>query len=578
MELEVTVRQRSNLRGFYRRLERKKMRRLFKRRDRGLSESSTHKQAIDAAALTIEEREADDQAGRGDTAFRKFVEDHFDRDAYLVRYPDVKQAGADPVEHWLRWGIFEGRDMSPKISVAVGAAKKVDARGWQHFTWQGSPVAVLIRQDRQRILDQIHEQSQFDLSILSAGALAIDSLKELDADDLIARDQIDVSTIFSSLTTRPRTVIAIPFLRTGGPEKYAANLVGTLLDEGEAPILIVVTEDTKESSAGWESLDILSPLGEHEVMFWRDACGPAHNNPTVFARFLNALRPSTIVISNSRVGLEAVANFGRGLSQHARVFCTYFCAGVDGLSAPYGAWFPPRTLPFAAALTDNGQMAETLRRMWAGGLGGPGIVELPPKVALASESVYRSRLAARLERSTHQQHRRRWAWVSRLDPFKGTAILSELAVLRPHDYFEMYGPVQGKLGDVGLTAPNILHRGVLDSVAAADFQNYDGFVFTSLFEGMPNIALEMSQHAIPLILADVGGLRETFNDQGALFVEHCDTLAATAAGFSAALDRLVAMSEAEIESLLSAARDQVTNRHAPAAYTAQFKKIFGRRK
>ncbi|MFM0597990.1 hypothetical protein [Paraburkholderia dilworthii] len=360
---------------------------LFKRRDRTSSDRPAHEQAVGVASAAIEQTDAGDHAVLGDSAFRKFVDDHFDRDAYVARYPDVKRAGTDPVRHWLRWGLAEGREMSPGISITLGVARQDPAQGWQNFTWKGQRVAVRVRPERHRILDQIREQAQFDLSIFSAGALAIGSLKEVDADDLMARDQIDVPAIFASLAIRPRTVVAMPFLRAGGPEKYVADLIDALSGQDHAPILILVTDDTRASSNGWESVDILAPLRKHEVMFWQDACGPGHHHPAVLARFLNALRPSTIVVNNSRIGLETVASFGRGLSQHAQLFCTYFDMGVDGLGAPYGARFPQRTLPFAAAVTDSGQTAATLRRMWGSNLGGPGIVELMPRMTLADDQV-----------------------------------------------------------------------------------------------------------------------------------------------------------------------------------------------
>jgi glycosyltransferase involved in cell wall biosynthesis len=37
----------------------------------------------------------------------------FDKDWYLSENPDVGEAGVDPVEHYLSWGGFEGRDPSP---------------------------------------------------------------------------------------------------------------------------------------------------------------------------------------------------------------------------------------------------------------------------------------------------------------------------------------------------------------------------------------------------------------------------------------------------------------------------------
>lgn len=42
----------------------------------------------------------------------------FDREWYLSTYPDIKAAGADPVEHYIRCGAAEGRDPGPYFSTA----------------------------------------------------------------------------------------------------------------------------------------------------------------------------------------------------------------------------------------------------------------------------------------------------------------------------------------------------------------------------------------------------------------------------------------------------------------------------
>jgi hypothetical protein len=44
--------------------------------------------------------------------------DYFDSDWYVQQYPDLKEAGVNPVEHYLRFGGFESRDPSPKFNSA----------------------------------------------------------------------------------------------------------------------------------------------------------------------------------------------------------------------------------------------------------------------------------------------------------------------------------------------------------------------------------------------------------------------------------------------------------------------------
>lgn len=43
----------------------------------------------------------------------------FDADWYLAEYPDVANADLDPAEHYLRFGVHEGRDPGPLFSTDV---------------------------------------------------------------------------------------------------------------------------------------------------------------------------------------------------------------------------------------------------------------------------------------------------------------------------------------------------------------------------------------------------------------------------------------------------------------------------
>ena len=310
------------------------------------------------------------------------------------------------------------------------------------------------------------------------------------------------------------------------------------------------------------------------LAFWRDFCGSAGaGNAVTFGRFLNSLRAERIIVINSRIGLDAVAMFGRGLSQRARLCCAYFSLDPNGSAAVYGARFPRRTTPFALTLTDNEPMAATMRRLH-GSQPGPGIAVLPPRLPDVPGDLFASRLVARANRTRAAGVSPRWVWISRIEPLKGTEILRLLAGLRPRHRFDLFGPIQGDLREHRLLMPNISYCGVLPNVLTGDFANYDGFVFTSLFEGMPNVVLEMSQHAIPMILADVGGLRDTF-DNSVQLVPHQADYAETASGFAAALDLVAAMDGSATATMVAAARNRALSRHCSAAHARTVTKIFG---
>ena len=419
---------------------------------------------------------------------------------------------------------------------------------------------------------QIQRQARHEPAIFAPGRSALPYLRQVHAANLAERDGVDVIGLFAKVRARPKTVLVAPWLNIGGADNYGADLLDALLAAGAGPALAVITQQTAAEAEGWEKREEiarLAPFRAASVLFWPDFCAPS---AVIFGRFLNALGAERIIVINSRVGLEAVAMFGRGLSRNARLYCAYFSLDVNVSVAVYGARFPRRTTPFALTLTDNEPMALTMRRLH-GGQPGPGIAVLPPRLPAVADEVFFARVAARRKRARGGAQPR-WVWVSRIERMKGVEVLKCLAELRPNDQFDLYGPTQDDPRELGLVMPNLRYRGVLPDVGGADFSDYDGFAFTSLFEGMPNITLEMCQQAVPMILADVGGLRDTFVD-GVLFVPHQAKALETASLFADALDQVASMDGAAIAAMVTAARKRALLRHAPAAYFQAVKTIFG---
>jgi glycosyltransferase involved in cell wall biosynthesis len=506
-----------------------------------------------------------------EAAFERFIDAHFDPEDYLARYPDVAAAGMDPREHWMNHGVFEGR--LPASDTETRVMPAVDAN-WRCFSWRGAFISARQSRMRDEVIEQIMRQSRHDPALLAAGARAIAGLRVFNARDLLDRDGVDVRSVFEAIGEPVRRVIILPMLVIGGAEKYAADIARAFAAMDGEGVLALVTDQTREEAGNWANLAILEPLRSARVVFWRDACGGfGHTNPTVLARLMNALRPETIIVVNSRVGLDMVARFGRGLANRSRLFCAYFGLGVNALGAPYGARFPRRTHPYAITLTDNEATAATLDNRH-GKLPGPGMAVLPPAIAPAADAVFARRLAALRTRLADPSRPRRWLWISRVEPYKGVAILAALARARPADCFDIFGPVQRDPASLGLDLSNVRICQPLDDVAGADFAAYDGFLFTSLFEGMPNVVLEMAQHALPMALSRVGGLPWTFDETSARFVDVAEHGAAVA-GFMSALDGIRGLGPNDATAMVENARARSLARHAPTAYTAAFERIFG---
>lgn len=62
-------------------------------------------------------------------AERALVAEHFDADFYLLHYPQVAEAGVDPVDHYLKFGAAEGHDPSPDFSTRYYLEMNPDLAG-----------------------------------------------------------------------------------------------------------------------------------------------------------------------------------------------------------------------------------------------------------------------------------------------------------------------------------------------------------------------------------------------------------------------------------------------------------------
>lgn len=503
---------------------------------------------------------------------REFVQPYFDATGYLRANEDVRRSGVDPLKHWLRHGVWEGRSGPPALEVVVDLVLD-EANGWRKFSIGERCIFIRAKSDKSVILNQITEQFKFDPTVLAAGAHAIKNLRNIRGDDILAREGINLSVLYEGLPDTVGVLVATPMLVAGGAEKYVADLVNALDELGHGPVVIVVTEQTLQEANGWNQLKILAPLQRHFVKFWADAVRPDCRRADHFACFAQSLHPRFIIANNSLVALDAIAKFGRGLSQHSHIYCSYFSLSPFGLGAPYSARHSILTCQHAKSITDNEVMHAKLLDM-TGAIPGSQVAIIPPLAQVPTRDLFNKRLTTRsIHRAPDRQ--RRWAWVSRVEPAKGTQILQKIALMLSDDKFDVFGPLApNSLLDNELKADNIELRGLINDVAAADFTAYDGFLFTSHFEGMPNVVLEMAQHAIPLVLADVGGLSHTFTGESALFVKHADDIQTTVDRFVAALERLASMPTEDIERMVSYAYERVEARHGLVAYRTAVRALF----
>jgi glycosyltransferase involved in cell wall biosynthesis len=129
-------------------------------------------------------------------------------------------------------------------------------------------------------------------------------------------------------------------------------------------------------------------------------------------------------------------------------------------------------------------------------------------------------------------------WCSRMDPEKRPELLLEIAKLCPGLRFRVYGlPL---LGDPNIAerlraVKNIDYRGGFDTFSDVDCRGCAAFLYTSAYDGMPNVVLEAMQSGLPVVATGVGGVPEALDCGRGISLP----VGAPPADYCRALDQLV---------------------------------------
>lgn len=109
-------------------------------------------------------------------------------------------------------------------------------------------------------------------------------------------------------------------------------------------------------------------------------------------------------------------------------------------------------------------------------------------------------------------------WASRLDDDKNLQLLVDFSVSYPEIYIDVYGESLFNNAESLIMQlfklPNICYCGRFNNIQqilGSEFK-YSAFMFTSYWEGLPNILLEVGLLGLPIIAPDVGGVNELIND------------------------------------------------------------------
>lgn len=443
----------------------------------------------------------------------------FDGAAYLKHYPDLSSWKAWPFEHFLSHGIFEGRRSNdlPLLALAPALVDKdtpVEALNWQNYfrraltaSAHGSGRAQMAARSfvNPTILKQIDTALAMEPLI---GPLAT-------FHQLLAPPSHDVvADRLRELTRRisPEgydSIVCIPWLRTGGADLVACLLAASLrrIFPGES-VLLLQTDNPAVDRLDWKPADV-DLIDVSDIMLSVD--GPTAER--LLNTALAGLDAKRVINVNSNLCWRVFRRFGKRLRDRTQLFSYLFCwdRTPEGALAGYPSDFYAETASsLDGILTDTQYLKDELLRIYA-----------PP--ADLEQRIYPiyTPLVGKVDRSdtssasgASAKARPLVLWAGRLDRQKRFDLAMMVAEAMPDVDFRAWGrALLDQEPDMRALPKNMSLKDSFSSYDELGLEAANAWLFTSEWEGLPTLLIELGARSMPIVASAVGGVPELISDE-----------------------------------------------------------------
>lgn len=326
-------------------------------------------------------------------------------------------------------------------------------------------------------------------------------------------------------------VLFVPWLIKGGADRFALNYVNSIRRQFPAlSILVITTLDTPSPWASELSPDIdLLPFGELASGLSMD------QKQQILLHLIENCDTKTLHIINSELAYSFVEKHSQYLRETGKkIVATSFSQSTDtsGRTYGYSHTHVPKVYESLDILTSDNQ---TVVDMWIKEYG------FDPK----KMRVHHQPIAMPTDKEAQTRVRDapfRVLWAARLSTEKLPSLVPEIARALPSVQFEMFGEADEHF-DVSFLdklPPNLAYKGSFNGFSTLSPKNYDAYLYTSSFDGMPNAILEAGSYGLPIVTSAVGGIPEVIADgySGILIRDPLDVKS-----YAAAIQKLVVSSE-----------------------------------
>ena len=465
----------------------------------------------------------------------------FDTLFYVATHADfLRSRYKDPIKHFLARGDRKGMAPSPYFSQAAYKSRYADLgrkrrQPFRHFALKGQSQGRIgnpfrafedfakatgqdpVKAENRLIADHrdVQERLRYgELGEMVGKAAALDPLiaqtwpealqhriPPFLTPDASLRLSIMMRLQRAAQHQRAHVVILVNQPRWGGArrlEGYIAHALSQIISGTE--IVVISTDKGGQLPPG------KLPTGARYVDFASHTNGLSDNaKARVLVEFLRSMQPDAIFSVNSRLFWEALLPFGKALAASTRIFPCFFC----NEQTPLGYWtgYPLRYFYRYFDIASGVCVDSHYLKSWFGEMYGVPETELPRIHVL--EAPVDAGIPLAQSPVPSDDRRKKVYWAGRFDRQKRVDIVYGIAEAMPHVDFHLWG--EAVMANAVLAAkppPNVTLEGKYARFEDLDLSKADAWLYTSEWDGVPSMLLEVAMTGVPLVGSLVGGTGE----------------------------------------------------------------------
>jgi glycosyltransferase involved in cell wall biosynthesis len=252
------------------------------------------------------------------------------------------------------------------------------------------------------------------------------------------------------------------------------------------------------------------PSGVREIDFAAATADlPAEHKQQSLVSLLRSFRADAIVNINSRVLYAAMTPYGKALATSERIFLCFLCMEQRAQGNWFGfplQFFYPGFEDVAGVITDSDYLRDQLTELYQLG-------EADRERIHVFRAPVEPELAAATPVEAQSSRRPVVYWAGRWDRQKRVDITLDVARRMPDVDFRLWGEAVFKGEAMADVPDNVELAGRYGHISELDLSQVDAWLYTSAWDGVPSLLLEVAMTETPIVGSLVGGVGEVLSDE-----------------------------------------------------------------